>query len=65
MPPRAMDKTTPDSPPQTVGTSWAPHSPGKLPKDPDVNEFCRIVARIIIRVLMEEAPKEDNDRENT
>ena len=59
-----MDKTAPDSPPDTVGVSWAPHSQGKSLRDPDVNEFCQIVARIIIRVLMEEAPKGDNDRKN-
>jgi hypothetical protein len=59
-----MDRTTPDSPPYTLGTFRAPHSSRKLPRDPDVNEFCRIVARIVIRVLMEEAPQADNDREN-
>jgi len=54
-----------DSPPDTLATFRAPHSPRKLPTDPDVNEFCRMVARIIIRVLLEEAPKGDNDHENT
>jgi len=59
-----MDRIAADSPLQTLSTSRAPNHPRKPPRDTDVNEFCRIVARIVIRVLIEEAPQADNDREN-
>ena len=66
-----MDRTAPASPHEASDPvvlpqqrHRPPHSPRKSPGDPDVHEFCRIVARIVIRVLMDEGPRGDNDREN-